>query len=126
MKEAFGNLRREPKDQAEEEHEYNAFAKPVTLSNPKTKDFEVVRTSLLSGLLKTMLSNKHNPPPVKLFEISDVVIQDTKRETGCRNQRRVAAVYMGMRTGFEVIHGLMDQILWKLNCEFMTVSKRNP
>merc|ERR1719262_118318 len=107
MKEAFGNLRREPKKEVPNEHEYNPFALPVTLANPKTRDFEVVRTSLLSGLLKTMAANKHNPPPVKLFEISDVVIQDATRETGCRNQRRVAALYMGLKTGFEVVHGLL-------------------
>ena len=41
---------------------------PVRLSNPKTREFEVCRTSLLPGLLLTLMHNKHNSPPIKLFE----------------------------------------------------------
>lgn len=45
----------------------------VQLSNPKTLEFEVVRTSLLPGLLKCVQSNKAQQLPLKLFEVSDVV-----------------------------------------------------
>ena len=89
---------------------------PVRLSNPKTKEFEIVRTSLLPGLLKTLAANKHTPPPMKLFEVSDVVLADPAAEGGARNERRMAAVYSGVTAGFEVVHGLLDQILWSLGC----------
>lgn len=121
-KENFSGLRREQK--AEElwrtparPHEYNPSASAIWLSNPKTKEFEVVRTTLLAGLLKTLNSNKHLSPPVKVFEIGDVVIQDPTRETGSKNQRRVCALHAGLTSGFEVIHGLLDQLMWKLNVE---------
>lgn len=42
------------------------------ISNPKTLEFQVVRTTLIPGLLKTISSNKQLPLPLKLFEISDV------------------------------------------------------
>lgn len=48
----------------------------VLISNPKTLEFQVVRTELLPGLLKTLAANKKMPLPLKLFEISDVVLQD--------------------------------------------------
>lgn len=49
----------------------------VHISNPKTLEFQVVRTLLLPGLLKTLAANKKMPLPMKLFEISDVVLKDT-------------------------------------------------
>lgn len=36
---------------------------------------QVVRTALLPGLLKTKASNKNSPLPLKLSEISDVVLK---------------------------------------------------
>lgn len=46
------------------------------ISNPKTLEFQVGRTTLLSGLLKTLAANKKMPLPLKLFEISDVILKD--------------------------------------------------
>ena len=48
----------------------------VHIANPKTVEFQVARTSLLPGLLKTLQANRKMPLPLKLFEISDVVVKD--------------------------------------------------
>ncbi|XP_026485330.1 phenylalanine--tRNA ligase beta subunit isoform X1 [Vanessa tameamea] len=82
----------------------------VHISNPKTLEFQVVRTVLLPGLLKTLAANKKMPLPLKLFEISDVVIKDETAETGARNERRVCAVYCGRAAGFQYVHGLLDRV----------------
>ena len=50
----------------------------VHVSNPKTYEFQVCRTALLPGLLKTCQANKKLPLPIKLFEISDVVMKGKK------------------------------------------------
>ena len=47
----------------------------VHVSNPKTYEFQVCRTALLPGLLKTCQANKKLPLPIKLFEVSDVVMK---------------------------------------------------
>ncbi|XP_026330336.1 phenylalanine--tRNA ligase beta subunit [Hyposmocoma kahamanoa] len=83
----------------------------VHISNPKTLEFQVVRTLLLPGLLKTLASNKKMPLPLKLFEISDVVFKDDKAETGARNERRVCAVHCGRAAGFQFVHGLLDRLM---------------
>ncbi|XP_013161558.1 PREDICTED: phenylalanine--tRNA ligase beta subunit [Papilio xuthus] len=83
----------------------------VHISNPKTLEFQVVRTVLLPGLLKTLAANKKMPLPLKLFEISDVVLQDKDSETGARNERRVCAVYCGKAAGFQYVHGLLDTLM---------------
>lgn len=72
---------------------------------------QVVRTSLLPGLLKTAASNKNLPLPLKLFEIQEVVMKDLEVETGARNERRFAAINYNQTSGFEVIHGLVDYVM---------------
>ena len=82
---------------------------PVRLSNPKTREFEIVRTSLLPGLLKVVASNKRNPVPIRLFEVGDVVFQSMPE--GAVNERRVAAIYAGKSSGFELKHGLLNALM---------------
>uniref|UniRef100_A0A8C6VRK9 Phenylalanine--tRNA ligase beta subunit n=1 Tax=Nothobranchius furzeri TaxID=105023 RepID=A0A8C6VRK9_NOTFU len=86
----------------------------VHISNPKTADFQVARTTLLPGLLKTIAANRKMPLPLKLFEISDVVLKDQNKGgfyVGARNSRRFSAVYYNKTPGFEVIHGLLDRTM---------------
>jgi phenylalanyl-tRNA synthetase beta chain len=88
--------------------------KAVTLSNPATKDFDIVRTSLLPGTLKTLAHNIALPKPIKLFEVTDVVFQDGSTDTGAKNERHAVALYCGNTTGFELIHGLVDLLMRKM------------
>jgi len=85
----------------------------VQLSNPMTVEFEIVRTSLLPGMLKTLKENKALPMKdgLKLFEVSDVVHLDATSDVGASNKRRLIALYTGPTAGFEVIHGLVDRVM---------------
>jgi phenylalanyl-tRNA synthetase beta chain len=92
--------------------------KAVSLSNPANIEYQVVRTTLLPGLLKTLQHNKSASfsNGFKLFEISDVVEVDlehvvTETRVGAKNIRKLAAVYAGPTSGFEIIHGLVDRIM---------------
>ncbi|KAK9822691.1 hypothetical protein WJX81_001468 [Elliptochloris bilobata] len=98
--ENFGHLRR-PDD----------GAGAVAIGNPATAEFEVCRTSLLPGLLKTLGANKDAPLPVRLFEVSDVVLLAPGAEVGARNERRLAAAVCGPAATFEVIHGLLNRLM---------------
>uniref|UniRef100_A0A3Q3LWI0 Phenylalanine--tRNA ligase beta subunit n=1 Tax=Mastacembelus armatus TaxID=205130 RepID=A0A3Q3LWI0_9TELE len=81
------------------------------ISNPKTAEFQVARTTLLPGLLKTIAANRKMPLPLKLFEVSDVVLKDETKDVGARNSRRFCAIYYNKSPGFEVIHGLLDRTM---------------
>ncbi|XP_017036375.1 phenylalanine--tRNA ligase beta subunit [Drosophila kikkawai] len=94
----------------------------VHIGNPKTLEFQVVRTTLLPGLLKTIVANRKMPLPLKLFEISDVVIADESTEVGARNERRVCAVNCNKTAGFEVVHGLLDRVMQLLSVPWKTGS----
>ena len=74
----------------------------VTLGNPKSLDFQVVRTSLIPGLLKKLESNIKCPLPIKLFEVADVVLKDETKDVRARNERRIAALFCSTNSGFEV------------------------
>lgn len=79
----------------------------IVLANPKSAEYQVVRTSLLPGLLKTIRENKHRAVPLRVFEVADVGLKDEERERKTRNERRFGAVYYGKSSGFEVVQGLM-------------------
>uniref|UniRef100_A0A8C3T8L1 Phenylalanine--tRNA ligase beta subunit n=1 Tax=Chelydra serpentina TaxID=8475 RepID=A0A8C3T8L1_CHESE len=89
--------------------------KAVHIANPKTAEFQVARTSLLPGLLKTIAANKKMPLPLKLFEISDIVVKDSTKDVGARNQRNLCAIYYNKNPGFEFIHGLLDRVMQLLS-----------
>ncbi|EMD40689.1 hypothetical protein CERSUDRAFT_111264 [Gelatoporia subvermispora B] len=83
----------------------------VRIANPKTLEFQVVRTSLLQGLLKTVRENRTHALPIRVFEASDVVVKDAARERQARNVRHAAAVWCNKTAGFEVVHGMLDRIM---------------
>ncbi|KAK8199172.1 phenylalanyl-tRNA synthetase beta chain [Phyllosticta capitalensis] len=92
----------------------------VRLQNPKTLEYQIVRTSLLPGLLKTIRENKHHSVPIKIFEVSDVAFKDLSQERKSRNERHFAAAWYGKTSGFEVVHGLLDRIMQMLRSAFIT------
>ncbi|CAG0893070.1 unnamed protein product [Cyprideis torosa] len=90
----------------------------VHISNPKTLEFQVCRTSLLPGLLKTLAANKKMPLPIRLFEVSDVVLKDSATDVGAKNQRYVCLVNYNKSPEFEVVHGALDRLMQMLEVPF--------
>ena len=92
----------------------------VRLQNPKTQEYQIVRTSLVPGLLKCVRENKHHRVPIKVFEVSDVAFKDTSKERKSRNERHFCAAWYGKTSGFEMVHGLLDRIMLMLRSAFLT------
>ncbi|KAL7076913.1 hypothetical protein ACQ4LE_004118 [Meloidogyne hapla] len=97
----------------------------VKIANPKTLEFQVVRNSLLPGILKTISNNKDMPLPLKLFEVQDVVFIDNNQDTKCRNERHLAAIFYSKNGAFEIIHGLLDRIMQMLNVKYINNKEEN-
>jgi phenylalanyl-tRNA synthetase beta chain len=86
----------------------------VRLRNAKVVDYEIVRTTLISGLLRVTRNildepNTKNTLPLRLFEVSDVVLLDPTSETNARNFRRFCATIADVKSRFQEIHGLLDR-----------------
>jgi phenylalanyl-tRNA synthetase beta chain len=94
----------------------------VKIGNPKTLEFQVVRTSLIPGLLKTIRENRSHPLPIKVFESTDVVFKDLSLERQARNVRHAAAIWCNKSAGFEVIHGLLDKVMKTLEVKRISAS----
>lgn len=92
----------------------------VRLANPKTAEYQIVRTSLVPGLLKTIRENKKHSVPIKIFETSDVVFKDETLERKARNERHFSAAWYGKSSGFEEVHGLLDRVMLMLRQGFLT------
>jgi len=86
----------------------------VQLSNPKTLEYEQVRTSMIPGLLKTLQSNQNERIPQKIFEISDCAVIDPTHDTGARNHRRICIMQLNTSASFEVIHGALCLLMTKI------------
>nr|POE88133.1 phenylalanine--trna ligase beta subunit [Quercus suber] len=91
----------------------------VRLQNPKTAEYQIVRTSLLPGLLKTIRENKKHSVPMKIFEVSDVCYKDETLERRSRNEKHFAACWYGKSSGFEQVHGLLDRVMLMLKSAFI-------
>lgn len=91
----------------------------VVLANPKTTEYQVVRTSLIPGVLKTIKENLQHSLPIKVFEVGDVVFKDLSLERQARNERRFCAIYAGKTSGFESVHGLLDRVMKMLNIPWL-------
>jgi len=92
----------------------------IRLANPKTAEYQIVRTSLLPGLLKTIRENKSHSLPLRIFEAADVGFKDDALERKAYNERHFAAAWCGKSSGFEIVHGLLDRILLMLRTAFIT------
>eukprot|EP00047_Mylnosiga_fluctuans_P004246 m.233425 g.233425 ORF g.233425 m.233425 type:complete len:608 (-) comp12514_c0_seq1:47-1870(-) len=90
----------------------------IIIANPATAEFQVARTNLLSGLLKTVAGNVKMPLPIKVFEISDVVLKDDATDTGARNRRRLGALLCGRSAAFQDVQGLLDRVMLMLGVPY--------
>jgi len=96
----------------------------VGIANPKTSEFEVARTSLLVGILKTVSHNRKNPLPIRVFELSDVVLKNNSYDVGACNRRNLSALYCSHSAGFEIIHGLLDRVMTSLGVQWREEGKQ--
>ncbi|KAH8830461.1 phenylalanyl-tRNA synthetase subunit beta [Flagelloscypha sp. PMI_526] len=86
------------------------------IGNPKTLEFQVVRTTLLPGLLKTVRENKSHALPIKIFETGDIVLKDSSRE------HTAGAVWCNKAAGFEMVHGMLDRAMKMLEVPYIVNS----
>lgn len=91
----------------------------VQLANPKTLEYQVVRTSLLPGILKTIRENRKHSLPIKVFESADVVFKNEKLERKAFNRKHFGAVYAGRTSGFEIVHGLLNRVMSMLRVSWL-------
>lgn len=97
----------------------------VKLENPKTFEYQVVRTTLLPGILKTIKENRKHSLPIKVFECGDIVLKDNNLERRAFNQRNWSAIYAGKTSGFEFVQGLLGKIMQTVRTPWIEKPQEN-
>jgi phenylalanyl-tRNA synthetase beta chain len=86
----------------------------VIVANPKIADNEMVRLSLIPGLLCSVFSNKDVPWPLKIFEVGDVVMKTKSNPSGAKNVRMMCLLIADAKSRIDLLHGMLDMIMEKL------------
>lgn len=85
----------------------------VTIKNPVTEDFAIMRTWLLPSLLGVLATNKHAAMPQRIYELGEAVLLDAKSETGARTETRLCAAITHARAGFSEAKSLLEALLFE-------------
>jgi phenylalanyl-tRNA synthetase beta chain len=85
--------------------------------NPKSRDYSVLRNSLLPILLDFISQNQHADYPQKIFEVGDIITPDKEKETRTRQVASVAGVIVDSEVNLTVLMNEIGFILRNLGLE---------
>ena len=94
-------------------HEYDEL-NHVQISNPVSKEFNTTRTTILPKLMETLLYNRSEEKPLKIFEVGDVILLDPSEETGAKREVHLSAVSYHEYADFTEIKSTLDFIITSL------------
>lgn len=90
----------------------------VTIENPVSEEYSILRTWLLPGLMDVLRENRRHELPQKIFEVDEVVILDEDEETGARNEVRVGGVAIGKDIDFTYGRAVAEALLREFNLDW--------
>ncbi len=86
----------------------------IRISNPVSKEYNTARTSILPKLMETLLYNRSEEKPIKIFEVGDVILLDLQEETGAKREIHLSAVAYHQNADFTEIRSSLDFIMTSL------------
>ncbi|MGD2065952.1 MAG: phenylalanine--tRNA ligase subunit beta [Candidatus Bathyarchaeota archaeon] len=97
----------------------------VTLANPVSTEYSIIRNDLLPSLMKNLSDSKHHVFPQRMFEVSDVIALNDKSETGTERRIHVAAVSSHPAANFTEIKSILDSLLMNLGFKNLKAKETN-
>ncbi len=88
----------------------------VQILNPVSKEYNTTRTTILPKLLETLSNNRSEEKPIRIFEVGDIILLDSSKETGTRREIHVAATTYHEHSDFTEIRSTLDFIITSLGC----------
>ena len=88
--------------------------KAVKLANPVSAEYSICREWLLPGLMKNLSENKHESYPQRLFEVSDVIKVDLRKETRSKRELHLAAVSAHAEANYTEMRSILDALFANL------------
>ncbi|MBY8989959.1 MAG: phenylalanine--tRNA ligase subunit beta [Candidatus Lokiarchaeota archaeon] len=86
----------------------------IEIANPVSKEFNTTRTRLLPKLMDTLLLNRSEEKPIKIFEVGDVILLSQKEETGTKREVHLSAVSYHEDANYTELKSTLDYIMISL------------
>lgn len=90
---------------------------PVRVLAAKSEEMNMVRSSIIPEMLRTLKRNDRYKLPIRIFEVSDVVAKDKNTDTGYSNDTRFAAVMCASDAGFTAAKQLVEFVCGMFNVQ---------
>jgi phenylalanyl-tRNA synthetase beta chain len=101
--------------------------KIISLANPVSTEYSIVRNDLLPSLMKNLADNKHQAYPQRMFEVSDVIGISEKAETRTERRLHVAGVSSHPTANFTEAKSYVEALLANLGLKNWTIKEtRHP
>jgi phenylalanyl-tRNA synthetase beta chain len=97
----------------------------VTLANPVSADYSIIRNELLPSLMKNLAVSKHHVFPQRMFEVSDVIKLNKESETYTERRINLAAVSSHPTANFTEIKSFLESLITNLGFKDWIVKKTN-
>jgi len=97
----------------------------VTLANPVSTEYSIIRNDLLPSLMKNLADSKHHVFPQQMFEVSDVIKLDDDSETYTERRLHAAAVSSHPTANFTEIKSILESLLMNLGLKNWKVKETN-
>lgn len=97
----------------------------VTLANPVSTEYSIIRNDLLPSLMKNLADSKHHVFPQRMFEVSDIIKLDDDSETYTERRIHAAAVSSHPTANFTEIKSILESLLMNLGLKNWTVKETN-
>ncbi len=104
----------------------NIEGEAVSVKNPISKEYSILRTWLLPGLMDALRENRLHELPQRLFEVGDVVLLNEDAETGAENVRRAAAVAIGEGMDYTYARSIAEALLREFRLDWEVNSFEHP
>jgi phenylalanyl-tRNA synthetase beta chain len=83
----------------------------IEIANPVSKEHDTVRTNLLPQLMETLLLNRSEEKPIRIFEVGDVILLSKKEDTGTKREIHLSAVTYHEYSDYTEMKSVLDFIM---------------
>jgi len=86
----------------------------IEIANPVSKEYNTTRTTLLPKLMDTLLLNRSEEKPIRIFEVGDILLLDKKEETGAKREVHLSAVSYHENADYTELKSTLDFVMTSL------------
>ncbi|HDQ06243.1 MAG TPA: phenylalanine--tRNA ligase subunit beta [Candidatus Bathyarchaeota archaeon] len=95
----------------------------VTLANPVSTEYSIIRNDLLPSLMRNLADNRHQVFPQQIFEVSDVITFNEESESRTEQRIHVAGASSHPTANFTEIKSVLEALLINLGLKKWTVKE---